>query len=345
MHLSKIYVILDFRKNILVFNKGKAQKPMNYNIDIAKLGRFFSVPCKAIDGHLKKAAGDFFKVLLFILSCETPEISTSDIINGTGVSKDTADNAVLYWNQSNIITITKQQEDSQSFVSSDEINPFKGSLEKSVPVKYDSKEIANIINTNNEIKILFDQLELALGRELRFAERCGYINLYEYYGFSAQSIIILVEYCVSIGKSNIRYIETVAKSLYENGLSEYKDVEKEIKRMSESRTYESKIKAFLGISSNLSTKQRQIVESWHQKNVSEELIKNAYDLTLDNTGKLSFPYMNKILTNWETEGVKNSKDIEEQKSQKYKSKSKDKSYNISDFENYSINFLSDNKEG
>ncbi len=318
---------------------------MKYNIDTLKWGRFFSVPCKAIDKHIKKASGDFYKVLLFILSCETPEISTSDIVNGTGVSEDTADNAILYWNNAKIVTISKQQTDSQNSASSDEINPFKGSLENSSPVKYDSKEIANIVNTNSEIKILFDQLELALSRELRFSERCGYINLYEYYGFSAQSIIILVEYCVSIGKSNIRYVETVAKSLFENGLSEYKDVEKEIKRMSASWAYEGKIKALLGISSNLSTKQSQIVEGWHLKNFDEELIKAAYDLTLDNTGKLSFPYMNKILTNWDSERVKSPKDIEKSKPMKTNKKSKDKSYNIGDFENYSINFLSDNKEG
>lgn len=318
---------------------------MKYNIDTLKWGRFFSVPCKAIDEHIHKASGDFYKVLLFILSCETPEVTTEDIVNATGVSEDTADNAVLYWNQAKIVTISKQQTCSHSSASSDETNPFKGSLEDSAPVKYDSKEIASIVNTNSEIKILFDQLELALKRTLKRSEQSGYINLYEYYGFSAQSIIILVEYCESIGKSNLRYVETVAKSLYDNGLSDYKDVEKEIKRMSASWSYQGKIKTLLGISSNLSTKQSQIVEGWHQKNFDLELIKAAYDLTLDNTGKLSFPYMNKILSNWDSEGVKAPKDIEKSKPAKTNKKSKDKSYNIVDFENYSINFLSDSKEG
>lgn len=318
---------------------------MKYNIDTLKWGRFFSVPCKAIDEHIKKVSGDFYKVLLFILSCETPEISTADIVNGTGVSEDTADNAILYWNQAKIVTISKQQTDSQSSASSDEINPFKGSLENSTPVKYDSKEIASIVNTNSEIKILFDQLELALKRTLYRSEQSGYINLYEYYGFSAQAIIILVEYCESIGKSNLRYVETVAKSLFDNGFSDYKDVEKEIKRMSKSRAYEGKIKTLLGISSNLSTKQSQIVENWHQKNISLDLIAEACEITLDNGIKRIFPYMNKILMNWESEGVKSPKDIEKSKPNKTNNKSKDKSYNIGDFENYSINFLSDNKEG
>lgn len=317
---------------------------MKYNIDIAKWGRFFSVPCKAIDEHIKKASGDYFKVLLFILSSETPLISTSDITKATGVNEETADNAVLYWNNAKIVTINQQQSDS-TLASSEEVNPFKGSLENSTPAKYDSKEIAEIVNSNKEIKILFDQLELTLGRELKFSERCGYINLYEYYGFSAQSIIILVEYCVSIEKSSIKYVETVAKSLFENGLSDYKNVEKEIKRMTKLRKYEGKIKSLFGIHSNLSSKQTAIIESWHKKGIDEELIKAAYDLTLDNTGKLSFPYMNKILLNWESEGIKTPKDIEKTKLVKAGNKSKDKSYNIGDFEKYSINFLSDNKEG
>lgn len=321
---------------------------MKYNIDTLKWGRFFSVPCKAIDEHIKKASGDFYKVLLFVLSGETPEISTADIVNGTGVSEDTADNAILYWNQAKIVNISKQQDDTKSFVSSDEINPFKGSAEKSAPVKYGSKEIADIVNTNQEIKILFDQLELALGRELRFSERCGYINLYEYYGFSVQSIIILAEYCVSIDKSSIRYVETVAKSLFENGLSEYKDVEKEIKRMSTARTYESKIKGMLGINSNLSTRQSQIVYSWQTKHIHDDLILEAYDITLDQTGKLSFPYMNRILENWYNAGYKTLEDLKASKvfiKKNKKKKEKEHSYSIEDFENYSINFLSDNKEG
>ena len=114
--------------------------------------------------------------------------------------------------------------------------------------------------------------------------------------------------------------------------------------MAKLRKYEGKIKSLFGIHSNLSSKQTAIIESWQKKGINEELIKTAYDLTLDNTGKLSFPYMNKILLNWEKEGIKTSNDIEKTKLVKAGNNSRDKSYNLGDFEKYSINFLSDKKE-
>ncbi|MCD7727896.1 MAG: DnaD domain protein [Ruminococcus sp.] len=319
---------------------------MDYHISVTSSARHFSVPCKAIDEHLKEASGDFFKVLLYILGSESSELSTDDIASKTGVLGDTVDNAILYWNKAGIVSLGKPEGSAPAIVSSNELNPDANSIVKEAPVKYDSKQIAKIVDSDIEIKTMLDELAVTLHRNLRFSEICGYINLYEYYGFSAQSIIILAEHCVGIGKSSIKYIEAVAKSMFENGLTDYHDVEQQIQKMSEAHSYEGKLKAMFGINSNLSTRQSQMIESWRQKEFSEELIKAAYELTLDNTGKLSFAYMNKILLNWEKEGVKTTNDIEASNAKKAasKKKPKDKSYDIGDFENYSINFLTDNKE-
>lgn len=318
---------------------------MEYKIEIVSRGKFLSIPCKAVDGNLKKTHGDYYKVLLYILNAETDDISTREIASQAGVTADTADNAVLYWQKIGIISISgKIKSTNQSTYN--ELSPYSGADENQSPAKYSSKEIAQIVNSNSNVKLLYDQLELTLGRELRFSERCGYINLYEYYGFEVQSIILLVEYCVSIGKTAMRYIETVARSLYDNGITNYRDIEKEIQKMAKSHTYESKIKRMLGINSNLSTKQAQIVSSWFERQFSDSLIEEAYEITLDNTGKLSFPYMNKILENWADIGVKKPEDIEKLEKPNKKSKSaRETSYDIDDYEKFAINFLSDNKEG
>ena len=36
----------------------------------------------------------------------------------------------------------------------------------------------------------------------------------------------------------------------------------------------------------------------------EEIIKLAYDRTVDNTGKAAFPYLNRILNRWQEKGVR-----------------------------------------
>lgn len=317
---------------------------MEYKIVIVNRGKFISVPCKAVEGNLNKTQGDYYKVLLYILSAETDDISTQEIIDQTGVTSDTADNAVLYWQNVGIISICGQK-NSKRADSLIGLSPYSKPAMQESPAKYSSKEIAQIVNSNSSVKLLFDQLELTLGRELRFSERCGYINLYEYYGFEVQSIILLVEYCVSIEKSALRYVETVAKSLFDDGKTDYRDIEKEVRRMAKRHSFESRIKKLLGIGSNLSSKQSKTVQSWYEKKYDESLIEAAYDRTLDNTGKLSFPYMNKILENWENEGVKSVGDIERLDMPNKKSKTtRETSYDIEDYEKFSINFLSDNKE-
>ena len=126
-------------------------------------------------------------------------------------------------------------------------------------------------------------------------------------------------------------------------LKAHKDALAELQKMAYAYTYESKVKRLIGISSNLSSKQSQIVKGWSDKSFSDELILKAYDITLDNLGKFSFPYMNKIL---DKSGVKTPGDIEKLDSKPKKEKSKrETSYDIDDYERFSINFLSDSKEG
>lgn len=306
---------------------------MNYKIDICHTARYFSVPCKAVDGCLKTAPSDYFKVLLYILSSESDELSTSQITAATAVSADTVDNAVLFWNKEGTFKLSATSGHQAS---------RKTSVSKEAHAKYSAKEVAGIVKSDKSIKLLFDQLESTLGRELRFAERCGYINLVQYYGFSVQSIILLVEYCKSIGKLQAKYIETVAKGIAENGMTDYRDVEKEIERMSKSRSYEGKVKALLGISSNLSTKQSAYVESWRLKDYTNELIKAAYDVCLDNISKVSFPYIDKVLLAWNEAGFTSLSQVEaaQVKRKKEKTSAKEHSYSLEDFEKYSIDFVS-----
>ena len=45
--------------------------------------------------------------------------------------------------------------------------------------------------------------------------------------------------------------------------------------------------------------------------MSEAMIRNAYERTVNNTGKISMPYMNTILKSWHTKGIKTVSQIAE----------------------------------
>ena len=53
-------------------------------------------------------------------------------------------------------------------------------------------------------------------------------------------------------------------------------------------------------------------KSWLEMGISEELIGLAYEKTCVNTGGLSWPYMNKILSSWHAAGYKTAADVQNQ---------------------------------
>ena len=77
-------------------------------------GTMFGVPCVVADNFLKLATGEQIKVLLYLLRCSGRDCSAEEISANTGVSVQEASDAVLFWQQVNVLT---PQHVSASFAS------------------------------------------------------------------------------------------------------------------------------------------------------------------------------------------------------------------------------------
>jgi DnaD/phage-associated family protein len=51
------------------------------------------------------------------------------------------------------------------------------------------------------------------------------------------------------------------------------------------------------------TQQKQYMDAWQTAGYSMELLQYAYELTIENTEKLNFKYLNAILENWQKQGI------------------------------------------
>ena len=63
---------------------------------------------------------------------------------------------------------------------------------------------------------------------------------------------------------------------------------------------------------SLTQAEERYAKSWLEMGISEELIGLAYEKTCVNTGGLSWPYMNKILSSWHAAGYKTAADVQNQ---------------------------------
>lgn len=64
--------------------------------------------------------------------------------------------------------------------------------------------------------------------------------------------------------------------------------------------------------------------------MSEAMIRNAYERTVKNTGKISMPYMNTILRSWYDKGIKTVSQIPEKDAQSPKEKNRTGTYELDD---------------
>ena len=90
--------------------------------------------------------------------------------------------------------------------------------------------------------------------------------------------------------------------------------EEEIKALQELNSLENKLKKLFEMKSKFSRNNKDLIRKWSDWGYDEEMIDEAYQITLNATGQMSFPYMDKIITNWNSNGIKNKEQLE--KSQK-----------------------------
>lgn len=326
---------------------------MEYKIEIKSWGRVFTVPCSVVDEHLKNTDGDFLKVLLCVISWSGEKMSSEKISDMTGVSQICVDKAIDYWNSCGVITACAQND----FVG------FTPEIKKTVSVKsegigissaetdrtgnnyYSPSQVAKILNSSEELKSFFNEVQAVLGRILTNADQRGFIYIYEELGFSPASILLLTEYCKDIGRCSIAYIKSVAKSWFEQDIVAYGDIEKHIIKLNEYHSYENKISSVLGITIKLTTKQKEYINNWKSMGISCELAELAYEKCVDATSKLSFAYINKILENWHSAGIKTVEQAKnESKQGKKNNQKKEHSYNIDEIDDFQKNFLLNRKK-
>ena len=152
--------------------------------------------------------------------------------------------------------------------------------------------------------------EQYLKKTLNSNEISSFLYMYDCLGFDSELMEYLVEYCVTNRKKSIRYIETVANSWAASG----------VRYVEEAREYTSNVpgeifevfKAF-GIQTNRNPVETELayVRKWKSLGFGTDLMVEACTRTVMATHNPSFEYADKILTNWNMEGVKNLSDVEQ----------------------------------
>lgn len=164
------------------------------------------------------------------------------------------------------------------------------------------------LKQNEDIIQLLYVAEQYLGKTLTPTEIQKLLFFYDGLGMSADLIEYLIEYCVSHNHRSIRYIEKVALAWAGEGITSVDEAKQSSSRYN--KDYFSILKA-LGISGrNPVDTEISMMDTWLKTyGFSLEIIQEACNRTVLQTGQASFQYTDKILEGWKKKDVHTLDDI------------------------------------
>ena len=337
---------------------------MSYSVNPSLFKSIFAVPTDIVDKHIRLATGHQLKVLLWILktSSDTPDIDA--MCAALKMNRDDAEDYLQYWVLRGVLLFDGKLE--QIIPGAEESVPEKTSASKSEPAtvteslakkeitvtysKPSSSEIATRIDESPEIGYLFNEAQAKLGKTIGYDGQCTLLLLHDHYGLPTEVLFMLIEYCVSVGKTNYAYIEAVGKDWGNREVDTLEKAAEQITVLKSVNNVWREIASNAGISTPRPTvKQSKYIRKWTEiMKFSTEMIICAYEEMADHTGKISFNYIDKVLTSWQKENYKSPADVENGKAKKTASVQPTKnskpvcvidreaSYSLDEFENRSI---------
>ncbi len=286
---------------------------MQLTVVVPSFGKMFGVPTDVVDQYLRIATPNQLKILLYVLRhCGEP-LTDVQIADTLGLSAEMVSESMMFWQQTDIFRTPKITPDPTPVETPSPELP-KDAPAPPLPVaeakmgELTPTEIAAAIEASDDLRRLMQMVEKLFGRPLRHTEQKSLVWLHDFQNIGSDVIFMVLNYCQSIDKLSVSYAEKIIISWWDAGCRTMSDVDAAIRRLEKQHTYTDDVMHTLNMTHRPTTKQQAIIDTWQEQNISQDLIALAGDETIDHIDKLSFPYMDKILSNWLEAGCRTKDD-------------------------------------
>ena len=198
---------------------------------------------------------------------------------------------------------------------------------------YTGEELAEIIR-DESIGGLIDECAAILGRTFNPTDVNSIAALHHHLGMDGAYILLLCDYCVRKDKRSIAYVTKLAYDLCDEGIDTVEKLEAYITARDALAETEGKLRRMFGIDSRaLTAKEKACFEEWCSWGYTEDIIRPAYDITVEKTGKYTVSYLDKVLRNWHAAGYKTAEDVERAQKEYADAKAKEggSSFDVNEF--------------
>lgn len=277
-------------------------------------GSCIAIPDSILDEHLKLASGAALKVLLFILK-DNSKHCIKTIEKATGLTTAAVEDALLYWQKANVLILgeTEQSRKAEKIQETEVIKEKK--IERpvpSIPVKPPTHgEVAKRLSESEEISFIFSEAQNVLSNTFGYNTQAILLMIYDYFGFSADIILMLVQHAKLLGNTSALGIKRLAEEWKKNGVKTLGDAEREI------GLHNEVISIFSALSHKFdfgrkepNSSQIKYLRAWIETlGFDAGIITFVFEKAKSDGANNSFSYANKTLRQWHSKGYRDKETI------------------------------------
>lgn len=312
---------------------------MPVKINLGNWGSVFAVPSCVVDEHLRIASANQIKVLLFLLRNNDKNFTYKELGDTLRIHEEDVKDCVSFWIDRGVLAefegelLPAKGNPAKETKTEESSEKPKPKVKVSHPSKLDPITAAQRVASDEELRFALTEVELALGKPLSSGNIATLVMLYDTCGLPAEVIVMLVNYCVSVGKANMRAIETIGVRWADDGINSVEAAENKIKQSIQADKNWSRVSSVFGLKNvgSPTAKQLEFAERWiGEWHFSDDMLREAYEICVNTKGEMKLGYINGILSKWYKSGIFTIADVKKndnKKPAKTKKKS-DASYDI-----------------
>lgn len=269
-----------------------------------------SLPAEVISEKLSTASHDELRVLLAVMT--EREFTVSDLASKLEMTENTFRRAVSFWESAGAFTLESSTDRTPAEVAKAQMKDGAKPLITSTLPHYSSEEMAAVIERTPESQNLLDSCQQTLGKIFNAAESAIILGLMDHLSLSPDYILLLCSHAAERGKKSVRYVEKMAIELFDRDILTYAALEAELNAAAERASMEYFIRDLFGVGQRrLIKKEKDFIENWVGTwGFSRDMIRRAYEVTVEKTKEPSFAYANAILERWYTAGFQTVEEVE-----------------------------------
>ena len=260
--------------------------------------------------HLDTATSERLRVLMWLASDISLVSKHKQLAKLAGCDVATARDAINFWCDCGLLGEAGNAIPAMAPVSVDA--PAKKKLQRADELpNYTSGELAELLEARASVRVLIDEAQRILGKIFNPNDVNIMVGMLDYLGMSEECILLLLAHCKRIGKSNLRSIEKYAYTMVDKGINDVEAMEAEISTLEAMHTFEGEVRALFGMKSRaLTSKESKMLSAWLSFGYDINIVRMAYEITINATGEPSVAYTNAILEKWNANAWKTVAEIE-----------------------------------